>query len=245
MTRRGALLWGLLLPLAACAPAREPVGRPEVIRRILPCTIQLRAERESGVRRAASGVVVASTTEPARVWILTTRHFVDPPATQQILARRPGRHESLPVRIAARSPVFDLALLVADGVAIEPTLLKDTSALGDDVLVVGFPWGGRLTVVSGIVSQLAAPSDGGLLVTGPARLIDASVSYGSSGGGVFDRATGALIGVVESYRTAKLVASDGTSRPLEVPVAGETTIIAAADIARFLLTAGVESQRSP
>lgn len=35
-------------------------------------------------------------------------------------------------------------------------------------------------------------------------MVDASVSYGASGGGVFDARTGGLIGLVEGYRTARV-----------------------------------------
>jgi hypothetical protein len=63
-------------------------------------------------------------------------------------------------------------------------------------------------------------------------MVDASVSYGSSGGGVFDAATGALIGIVEGYRTARMTTKE--ERSLEIPVAGETTLISSQAIRTFL-----------
>ncbi|HEU5322781.1 MAG TPA: hypothetical protein VFX28_18385, partial [Methylomirabilota bacterium] len=58
MGRERAVL-ALGLALAGCAPAAR--GAPDdVIPRILPSTVQLRAERADGGRRAASGVVLAS-----------------------------------------------------------------------------------------------------------------------------------------------------------------------------------------
>jgi hypothetical protein len=92
--------------------------------------------------------------------------------------------------------------------------------------------------VSGVVSQVAAPS-GELLLAGPARMVDASVSYGSSGGGVFDAHSGELVGIVESYRTAKVTIPEMKERPLQVPVAGETTLVPAAVIVLFLVDSGL------
>jgi len=78
-----------------------------------------------------------------------------------------------------------------------------------------------------------------LVVTGPARMVDASVSYGSSGGGVFDTRTGELVGIVESYRTVKVAIPEMKERILEMPVAGETTLIPALSIFRFLADSGL------
>ena len=122
--------------------------------------------------------------------------------------------------------------------SITPVTLKDTVRLGDEVRVVGFPWGRRLTVVSGIVSQIAG-ADGETATTGAARMIDASVSYGASGGGVFDAPTGALVGIVEGYRTARITLQTVPEKTVDVPVPGETTVIPAATIRSFLVGAGL------
>ena len=70
-------------------------------------------------------------------------------------------------------------------------------------------------------------------------MVSASVSYGSSGGGVFDAQTGELLGIVEGYRTAKVAIPEMKERVLEVPVAGETTLIPAPAIFRFLVDSGL------
>jgi hypothetical protein len=72
-------------------------------------------------------------------------------------------------------------------------------------------------------------------------MVSATVSYGSSGGGVFDADTGELVGIVESYRTAKVAIPEMKDRVLEVPVAGETTLIPAPLIARFIRDSGLNS----
>jgi hypothetical protein len=73
------------------------------------------------------------------------------------------------------------------------------------------------------------------------RLVDTSVSYGASGAGVFDADTGELIGVVEGYRTAQIAARDAPDRILEIPVPGETIVISAEAIRRFLAGSELEA----
>ena len=72
-------------------------------------------------------------------------------------------------------------------------------------------------------------------------MVSATVSYGSSGGGVFDATTGELVAIVESYRTAKVAIPEMKERVLEVPVAGETTVIPAPLISRFLVDSGLSA----
>jgi S1-C subfamily serine protease len=234
----------MLALAAACAGVRAAPERGEVVRRVLPSTVQLRSEREGGGRRTASGVVLAADPRARRAWIVTARHFLDPPRTQQVYARRPGHAEAVRATVLARSPDLDLAILEVQGLDLPPALLKPTVALGDEVLVFAFPWGRRLTVVSGIISQLA-PEEGRFPLEGVPRMVDASVNYGSSGGGVFDVTSGALIAIVEGYRTAKVALPEAPDRALEIPVAGETTVIAAREIREFLLASGLGAYLAP
>jgi S1-C subfamily serine protease len=234
----------VLVLTAACAAARAAPERGEIVRRVLPSTVQLRSEREGGGRRTASGVVLAADPTGKRAWVVTARHFLDPPRTQQVYARRPGRAEALKATILARSDDLDLAVLEVQGLDASPASLKRTVGLGGEVLVLAFPWGRRLTVVSGIISQLA-PEEGHFSFEGVPRMVDASVSYGSSGGGVFDASDGALIAIVEGYRTAKVTLPETPDRALNVPVAGETTVIPARSIREFLVASGLEPYLAP
>ena len=231
---------GFLVALAtsACAPSLGGSSRDEIIRHIVPSTVQLRCEREGGVRRAASGVVLAVNAETRRSWILTTRHFLEPVTKQEIHVIIPGRKGRVKTHLIAVSEDADLALLVADGVTLVPVTLKESAKLGDDVWIVAFPWGRRLTVVGGVVSQISAEA-GEAPVEGPARMVDASVSYGASGGGVFDAVSGALIGVVESHRTARVTTPGPPEHVIEIPVPGETTLVSTELILRFMDQAGL------
>ena len=236
--RRAAALVATLLAAGGCAAVAAPPDRGDVLRRILPSTVQLRAEREGGGRRAASGVVIAA--DERGSWILTARHFLEPTRPQSIFVSAPGRGARVKARVSAMSQEHDIAVIRVDGIVFPAIRLKDAARLGDEVWVVGFPWGRRLTMVSGIVSQIESDeSESEVALEGPARLIDASVSYGASGGGVFDAVSGSLIGIVDSYRTARLTLPTTPERAVDIPVPGETTIVSAVAIRRFLEGAGL------
>lgn len=238
---KSALMLAAALTTSACTASLggSSSSRDQIIRQILPSTVQLRSERDGGIRRSASGVVLAADVGARRSWILTTRHFIEPLTKQEIHVIVAARKDRLKTNLVALSPDFDLALLVADGLTLPPVKLKESAKLGDDVWIVAFPWGRRLTIVGGVVSQISAET-GEAPVEGPARMVDASVSYGASGGGVFDAASGALIGIIESHRTARVTSPGPPEHVFEIPVPGETTLISSESILRFIERAGLE-----
>jgi serine protease Do len=227
----------LLLAGGCAAAGGRAASRGDVIRQILPATVQLRCERDGGGRRAASGVLLARDVATRRAWIVTTRHFLEPLAPQKVsvVAGPKTRVSATVVTVSERA---DLALLEVADVDSTPARLKDNVQLGDEVWVVAFPWGRRMTLSSGVVSQVVGDSGGGDY-EGAARMVDVSVSYGASGGGVFDAQTGALVGLIESYRTSRVTMQGNPERVIEVPVPGETTLISADAIRRFLTEAGL------
>jgi len=219
----------------ASAPASD---RAVLLRRVIASSVQLRTERDGGGRRAASGVVVASDPGRRRSWVVTTRHFLEPGVRQQVSVSGVSGTGRAKAAVAALSDEADLALIEVEGVALPPAALKDHAALGEEVWVVAFPWGRRLTIVGGIVSQIAAAGDE-VMLEGPVRQIDALASYGASGGGVFDAASGRLLGIVEGYRTARVALPTQPERTMDVPVPGETTVLASPVIRRFLVAIGL------
>ena len=242
--RQGGFVFvALALTAVSCSSMPLKNDGPELISRILASTVQLRSEREGGARRAASGVCVATDPGSRRAWILTVRHFLGPSKPQEVSVRRPGETRELPAIVFAVSDEelgLDIAIVEVQDTGLVPVRLKRApSNLGDGALVVSFPWGGRLTVVRGIVSQLVS-IPGESLVTGAARMVDAHVSYGSSGGGVFDARTGELIGIVETYRTAKITIPELKDRSIEIPVPGETVLVPAEALLQFVRDFGLE-----
>jgi serine protease Do len=236
MRLRPLVLAGALL-VTGCATAEAPSRRGDALREVLGPSVQLRTER-AGARRAGSGVVVASDAVSSRSWVITTRHLFEPVAPQQIWVTTTDGGRRLHAVVHTMSAETDLAIVEVEGRALPAAVLRDTARLGDEVRVVSFPWGRRLTVVSGIVSQIAS-EEGEVAVEGIVRMIDASVSYGASGGGVFDAASGMLVGIVESYRTARVALPIQPEKVLDLPVPGETTVVGVPMIRRFLEDAGV------
>ena len=96
-----------------------------------------------------------------------------------------------------------LALLRVRAPRCSPAPLGRPPALGDRIWIVGFPWGRQIRLISGMVSEVNL-DDQGHPREGAALMVDASVAYGMSGGGVFDGATGSLVGLIEGYGTARV-----------------------------------------
>lgn len=235
--RRLAAIVGVALAISGCAGVETGSRRGGALREVIGPCVQIRTER-AGARRAGSGVVIAADTVGHRSWIVTTRHLFDGAAPQQVWVQPTDGGRRLRGVVRALSAEADLAIVEVEDRALPVARLQDSVRLGDEVRVVAFPWGRRLTVVSGIVSQLTS-DEGEVAVEGAPRMVDASVSYGASGGGVFDAASGTLVGIVESYRTARVALPTEPERTLDLPVPGETTIVGTPVIRRFLDSVGV------
>lgn len=235
--RRAAVVLALALALPGCATTDAVSRRGGALREIIGSCVQLRTERD-GARRSGSGVVVAVDPVARRSWIITTRHLFEPAGAQQLWVQSTDGRRRLRAAVRAISPAEDLAVVEVEDRVLPVARLKDSVRLGDEVRVVAFPWGRRLTVVSGIVSQIES-TEGEVEVEGPARMVDASVSYGASGGGVFDAANGALVGIVQSYRTARVTLPVQPERTLDLPVPGETTVVGTPAIRKFLDVTGI------
>jgi S1-C subfamily serine protease len=229
------------LVVAGCVTAGPP-SREEVLQKILPSTVQIVVEQREGRRiKSGSGVAIASrrTDVGASCFVLTSGHtFSGLVGKMEIYAvfgrhRGPGQ-KARALLVASRNDSIDLALLRAESDQCDTVSLASAPVLGEPIWVIGFPLGRQIMVSSGIVSQvgLESASDPGT----PARLIvDAPVSYGVSGGGVFDARTGRLIGLVEGFSTARLMAQGPTPEwYIDVPVPGQTLVTPLADIRRFL-----------
>lgn len=198
-------------------------------------SVQVFTERDTGGRRAGSAVVVVPGSGGQPSLIITTAHTFEPIVDQSVFVVVPPGSERIEARLLALDHERDLALLAAHIDPIATASMADGAYLVDSMWVIGFPWGRERTVVNGAVSQIEkGPLDPPHnLIKGPVRLIDASVSYGMSGGGVFASKTGHLVGLVQGYRTAHL-SLPSSNEPLKLPVAGETTVISSPKIACFL-----------
>jgi serine protease Do len=257
-----ALLWALPVlawGVAGCAGLAgreaEPSNRQAVIDRIVSTTAKVMVERTGERVASGSGVVVAASEpgEDPATFVLTAAHLIQGKPDGVVYVRftgGAGGRAKLVAHVVRRGDVdsLDLALLRVAGVALTPVLLADAAEvrLGEAILIVGFPWGKRLALFGGIVSQV--PADGGPDSPaeergGPSVMVDASVGNGVSGGGVYQEATGRLLGLVEGYRTASVALKDRTQTfSLKVPMPGETFVISVEQIREFLRGAGIPAE---
>jgi len=224
-------------------PAFAKSDKSKVVHKALRESVRVEVLVRGQVARAASGVVVA--VEGKTSYVLTNEHVVQREglkgaASFQVVVERPNVHR-LPAHVMAegRVPDADLALLAVEGEALTPATIasEDQVDIGDDVVVVGAPYGRSLSVSAGIVSQLEVDEQD----VQRSMKTDAPIGYGASGGGVFEVPSGKLVGLVEGYRTAK-VAFGGISKDdfsFDVPMPGETFLSPPAKIRSFLMQSGV------
>ena len=241
MTFRSAAIALCLLALPAFAKSEKS----RVVQKALRQSVRVEVLVRGKIERAASGVVVA--VDGSTSYVLTNEHVVQREgltgaASFEVVVERPKFHRvKATVFAEGKVPDEDLALLVVRGEALTPAPLSagDTVDVGDDVVVIGAPYGRALSVSSGIVSQLESDEQDPRIQHG--MKTDAPIGYGASGGGVFALPSGKLVGLVEGYRTAK-VAFGGLTKDefsFDVPMPGETFLSPPAKIRAFILRSGL------
>lgn len=219
-------------------------GSPEaaaVMQHVLASTAQVVVERAGGGRRTGSAIAVAVDERQGKVVLVTAAHVLTPVVPQNVVVTTPLHRRPLPANVLALDVESDLALIEVSRLDVKPVAFSVDAMLGDGVWVAAFPWGGRVSVVGGVVSQISwRPTESATSVplVGPVTLIDATVSHGMSGGGVFDRQNGTLLGIVRSYRTVQMTLPGEPERAITFPVGGETTIVPSLSILCFLANAG-------
>jgi serine protease Do len=234
-------------PLLGISGARAGNPRADTVRRVFPSAVRIQITAGGEVVRSASGIAFAR--EAGKTYVLTNAHVVEPSRSWaspvHVTVLPSGRSERLEAAVVARGqvPEADMAVLEIEGALPVATLAADDALeLGDDLVVIGAPFGKGLSVAAGIVSQVeydfaenaADPRRAKSLKT------DAAIGYGSSGGGVFDVPGGRLIGLVEGYRTARVAfGKDADQYAFDVPMPGETFVAPAAKIRGFLAAQGL------
>jgi len=148
--------------------------------------------------------------------LVTNRHVVADSDSLEV-STYDGR--DLAVSAAGSASLADLALVrTTDALPSHPTLARADPRSGDQVTVVGYPEGGRLTVTAGeVIGPTTDPLHENL---GEVLLTDAPVEPGSSGSAALD-ADGRVIGVV--------YAKTSDDRSLLVPVSTLERVLDDAD----------------
>jgi S1-C subfamily serine protease len=246
-----ALAAGLLVaaaPLLGVSPSVAPNPRAATVQKVFPSAVRLQITAGGEVVRSASGIAFAR--KAGRTFVLTNAHVVEPsrgwnqPIEVRVLPSSGAAASTGKVLATGRMPDVDLAVVeVAGELPVTPLAADDALQLGDDLVVIGAPFGKGLSVAAGIVSQVEYEhAENGAAPSAPSALkTDAAIGYGSSGGGVFDVGGGRLIGLVEGYRTARVAfGKDAEEYAFDVPMPGETFVAPAAKIRRFLRDSGLE-----
>ena len=242
-------LYRLIATLAAfsvCLPAAAQArsDKSRVVQKALRQSVRVEVQVGGKVVRAASGVVVGA--DQGHSYVLTNQHVIQREglrgaASFLVVIERPKFHR-VEAQVVAEGevPDEDLALLtIAEELTPVSLAAEDDVQVGDDVVVVGAPYGRSLSVSSGIVSQLEQDDVDARIQR--SMKTDAPIGYGASGGGVFEVPSGRLVGLVEGYRTAK-VAFGGISKDdfsFDVPMPGETFLSPPAKIRSFLVRSGI------
>jgi trypsin-like peptidase len=256
---RAAATWTAVVPLAVgCVTARAPssssaassarAADKEVIEHVLESSVQVAIERKGDRFRTGSGVVIFAAPDGAgaECLVLSSGHTFsgvnqgDENETYVLLDRHHGVATKVGAQLIARieSAHVDLALLRVRAPRCTPALLGQPPALGDRIWIVGFPWGRQIRLIGGMVSEVNLDEQGNLLA-GASMVVDASVAYGMSGGGVFDATSGRLVGLIEGYGTARVpFGQKPTLQYIDVPVPGETYVTSLTTIESFLRDSG-------
>lgn len=244
MRLRSALVAASLISLCALG-AQAKSDRSKVVQRALRESVRVEVIVGGKTVRAASGVVVA--TEGKTSYVLTNAHVIQRqglsgPTTFDVVVERPRLHRlRAHVVSEGKLPDEDLALLSVEGEGLQaaPIASEGEVDVGDDVVVIGAPYGRSLSASSGIVSQLETDEQD--VRVQRSMKTDAPIGYGASGGGVFEVPSGRLVGLVEGYRTAKVnfggLANDDFS--FDVPMPGETFLAPPTKIRSFILRSGL------
>jgi S1-C subfamily serine protease len=245
----GALAMTALTGLSprTSAEPRSTNPRSTTVQRVFPSSVRIQMVAAGDVVRSASGVAFAR--DGGRTYVLTNAHVVDPgkawkaPVECRVLVGS-GKTPLLGRVVATgRVPDWDVAVVEVDAadLPITPLAGDEELELGDDLVVIGAPFGKGLSVAAGIVSQVEYEHAESAGARRPRTLkTDAAIGYGSSGGGVFDVRSGQLVGLVEGYRTARVAFGKAEDNyAFDVPMPGETFVAPAAKIRRFLSERGL------
>ena len=208
---RGVLVMAaMMLSWAPVSGQAQSVG--EVFRKVSPAVVVVRAKGrdvEAGTGQVrfneiGSGVLVATDGK-----VMTAAHVVH--TMDEISVEFLGG-ETVPARVIASEPAADLSLLqlerVPAGVRVAAMANSDAVRVGDQVIVIGAPYGLRHSVSVGWISARWAPNT--VYKAMPLAEFfqtDAVINTGNSGGPMFNLA-GEVVGIV-SYNISKSGGSEG------------------------------------
>jgi hypothetical protein len=238
----------LALPGCAAVRTRASLERQTIIDQIVAASAKVVVEQGGHRLASGSGVVVAPRAGVS--YLLTAAHVLEGKDGADVFVRFAGAvagKEKFAATVIRRgnAETLDLAVLKVPGISVPAAVFPadDHVCIGEEILLVGSPWGKRLGLFSGIVSQVPTDADGNQPADeGPEHtiVVDATWAKGVSRGEVFREASGSLVGIVEGYQTASIAVKDrAQTYSVKVPMPGETFVVPVTRIRHFLDEAGL------
>jgi len=197
--------------LTCLLPDADAQTAGEVFRKVAPSVVVIRARGrsveksgETRFKETGSGVLISADGR-----VLTAAHVVH--SMDEIAVEFLGG-ETVSARVVASEPGADLAMLQLDqvprGAKVSPLADSDSVQVGDDVIIVGAPYGLSYSLSAGLISARWAPNT----VYKNMPLAEffqttAPINTGNSGGPMFAM-TGAVIGIV-SHNISQSGGSEG------------------------------------
>lgn len=197
MKWRGSILAGLLI-LGPWARAEAQTMR-ELFQRVSPSVVVIRpldpslgpSDVAGPASGFGSGVVISNDGK-----VMTSAHLVQ---TTDRVGVQFHDGSTIPARVVASAPRADVALLQLEGqptdVASAPLADSDLIAVGDEVFVIGAPYGLHHSFSAGHLSGRQAPHGAVGGVTVEYLQTDAAINAGNSGGPMFNM-KGEVVGIV-------------------------------------------------
>lgn len=194
----------MVLGLFAVVPAPlQAQNIADLFRKVAPTVVVIHAQGRD-TAGTGSGVLISSDGQ-----ILTAAHVVD--GADEIRVEFLGG-QTVPARVIASERAADLSLIQLEGPIgrLRPAKLanSDTSRVGEQIIIVGAPYGLGYSLSVGWISARWAPSSVYKAIPlAEFFQTDASINVGNSGGPMFNMA-GEVIGVV-SHTISKSGGSEG------------------------------------
>ena len=224
MSKSYKVLITLLLLLTTCAFARAQQLR-DTFRRVKPSVVIVHTGSDQSAsfmgqaedRGVGSGVLISKDGQ-----ILTAAHVVQ---GNQSITIEFADGQRLKAQLVGSSIPADLALLKVDRVPDAAAVAKlgdsDGVETGDDIFIVGAPFGLSNTLTVGRISaRRPDETRGGILSTNEFLQTDAAINPGNSGGPVFNQA-GEVVGIVsgvmsygKEFQGVGFAATSNTARAL-------------------------------
>ncbi len=169
----------------------------DTFRRVKETVVVVRTEQRGEEPALGSGVVISADGK-----VLTAAHVVQ---TADKIAVQFADNQTSPARVIASSVLADVALLQLTEVPANAMFAKlgnsDEAEVGDEILVVGAPFGLSYTLTVGHISGRHLPGMKmgimGRMATMEFFQTDAAINMGNSGGPMFNL-DGEVIGIVSS-----------------------------------------------